>query len=286
MANRLLLNLVLALTLAPLASTAQQLLSSSPDVTVSLGAANVVTSDEAIALDNQTGIVALESLGAIPSSADLIGYAELLGGTKLLSLDTTVALSGGVVARPGDVIAWNGATHSIYFDSTSAGIPRGVRTDAVAASAQGLLLSFDTDVSLPGGVVAADEDLVRWNGSSFSLVFDGSLANLDRALDVDGAQDLGGGQFLMSFDTTGSVDGITFGDEDVLRYANGAWSIEVDGSALDADWGPADLDAFQVPEPDGISMLAAGLLAIAGRGGLRARRARKRAPRSAGVVDS
>lgn len=244
---------------------AQAVVSASPDITIALGAGNVVTTDEAVAVDNQLGIVALADLGPIPASADVIGYGELLGGAKLMSFDTTVALSGGVVARPGDVVGWDGSVHSIVFDATAEGIPHGVKTDGVSLAAHGgLLLSFDTDVSLPGGLTVADEDLVRWDGSSFSLAFDGSAAGLDRALDVDAAQDLGGSAFLMSFDTAGSVGGVVFQDEDVLRYAGGVWSLEVDGSALDAAWGAADLVAVQVPEPGGIGGVLVGALACAG----------------------
>ncbi len=256
---------------------AQSVVSASPDVTTPLGAAHLATPDDAVAVDNQLGIVALANLGPIPESADVIGYGELLGGAKLMTFDTTVALSGGVVARPGDVVAWNGSVHSLVFDATAAGIPSGIEADAVSlAASSGLLLSFDTDVALPGALTVADEDLVRWNGSSFSLAFDGSAAGVDRALDVDAAQDLGGGAFLMSFDTAGSVGGIVFQDEDVLRYAGGAWSLEIDGSALDADWGAADLVAVQVPEPDGVAGVFVGTLACTGLAARRRARGRRR----------
>lgn len=256
---------------------AQAVVSASPDITIALGAANLATPDEAVAVDNQLGIVALANLGPIPEAADVIGYGERLGGAKLISFDTTVALSGGVVARPGDVVAWDGSVHSIVFDATAAGIPHGVQVDAVSLAANGgLLLSFDTDVSLPGALTVADEDLVRWNGSTLSLAFDGSAAGVDRALDVDAAQDLGGGAFLMSFDTAGSVGGVVFQDEDVLRYSGGVWSLEIDGSALDADWGAADLVAVQVPEPGGIAGLWVGAFACAGLAARRREHGRSR----------
>jgi len=236
----------LLLSSAPFAH-AQSVVSASPDITIPLGASNVVTTDEAVAVDNQLGVVTLANLGPIPAAADVIGYGELPGGVKLMTFDTTVALSGGVVARPGDVVAWNGSVHSIVFDATAEGIPHGVQVDAVSAAASnGLLLSFDIDVTLPGGITVADEDFVRWNDPNFSLAFDGSAVGIDRALDVDAAQDLGGNAFLMSFDTAGSVGGVVFQDEDVLRHAGGVWSLEIDGSALDADWGAADLVALQV----------------------------------------
>lgn len=240
---------------------AQAVVSASPDITIALGTANLTTADEAIAVDNQQGIVALENVGSIPASADLIAYGQRLDGTRLLSFDTAVSLSGGVVARPGDVVGWNGSVHSMVFDATAQGVPIGVRTDAVSIATNGLILSFDVDVSLPGNVTVADEDLVKWNGAVFTRVLDGSAAGVDRSLDVDGAQDIGGG-FLVSFDASGSVGGITFNDEDILRYVGGVWSLAFDGSAADADWVAADLDAFQVPEPASSAMLGAGLVGL------------------------
>lgn len=245
----------------PTASLAQQVVSASPDVTIQLGAGNVVTHDHAVAADNQLGVVALQNLGTIPESADVTGYADAGAGTFLFSLDTTASLSGGVVATPGDVVAWNGATHSILFDGSVQGIPSGVQVDAIGFS-NGLIVSFDTDVSLPGGITAADEDLVKVIGSTYTMVFDGSTLGIDRSLDVDGAQALVGGGYLVSFDTSGTVGAVTFQDEDILRNVGGVWSLEFDGSVADADWGPADMDALQVPEASGSAVLAAGILAL------------------------
>ncbi|MBY0400643.1 right-handed parallel beta-helix repeat-containing protein, partial [Myxococcota bacterium] len=155
----------------------------------------------------------------------------------------------------------------------------GVRTDAVAvSSAGGLLLSFDTAVSLPGGLHVADEDLVRWNGTTFSLALDGSSVGISPSNDVDGVDDLGRSTFLVSFESGGSVGSVRFSDEDVLRYASGVWSLERDGSTADADWIAADLDAMQmVPEPRGeapLMIAALGLMLHAARrrGRMEARR--------------
>ncbi len=254
--------LSLALLAAAAPAGAQQVVSASPDVTIALGAAEVVTSDHAVAADNQLGIVALQSLGPIPDAADVTGYADAGAGTFLFSLDTTSSLAGGVVAAPGDVVAWNGATHSIVFDASAQGLPAGVQVDAIGFS-NGLVLSFDTDVSLPGSVTAADEDLVKVIGTTFSLVFDGSANGVDRALDVDGAQALADGGYLLSFDTAGTVGAVTFQDEDIVRHVGGVWSLELDASNADADWAAADLDALQVPEPHAAAALAAGIAALA-----------------------
>ncbi len=249
----------------PAPSLAQQVVAASPDVTIQLGAANLTTSDHAVAADNQLGIVALQNLGTIPESADVTGYADAGGGTFLFSLDTAATLSGGVVASPNDVVTWNGATHSLLFDGSARGIPSGVQVDAIGFS-NGLVLSFDTDVSLPGGITAADEDVVKVIGGAYTKVFDGSTVGIDPSLDVDGAQALVGGGYLVSFDTGGTVGAITFQDEDILRNVGGTWSLEFDGSNADADWGPADLDALQVPEPAGGLGLLAGVLRLIGSG--------------------
>ncbi len=262
----------LALVLGSTESRAQAVVSASPDVTIALGPASLVTGDHAVAVDNQQGVVVLQSLGTLPDAVDVIGYAETGSTTRLFTVDTTALLTGGVLARPGDVVSWNGSVHAIVFDAEAAGLPRGLAIDAVSAGYDGgLLLSFETDVSLPGSLHVADEDLVRWDGSAFSLALDGSSAGMGRAFDVDGVDDLGPSSFLVSFDTSGSVGGVSFADEDVLRLQGGAWSLEVDLSAVDADWEAADLDALQVPEPAIGAGVGAGFLCLTSLCALRGR---------------
>ncbi|MBY0399062.1 hypothetical protein K2X89_02125, partial [Myxococcota bacterium] len=57
---------VAAVTLTALAASAQSILSLSPDVTVALGAGDLVTPDHAVVVDNQLGVLALQNLGVIP----------------------------------------------------------------------------------------------------------------------------------------------------------------------------------------------------------------------------
>jgi len=232
-------------------------------VTIDLGA-SVIAADEDVAVDNQLGLVVLENLGALPDASEVIALGLDVNGDRFIAFETTTALSGGVVARPGDVIRYDGAAYSIEFDASAAGLPSGVLTDATSLSANGLLLSFDTTVDLGGGLVVTDEDLVEWNGSSFALVFDGSAAGIDSALDVDAAQDLGGGAFMISFDTAGTISGVHFDDEDIVRFDGAVWSMEFDASAADSDWAAADMDAMMVPEPSFGLVLLFGSAALAG----------------------
>ncbi|MBT8462735.1 MAG: hypothetical protein KJO44_09475 [Gemmatimonadetes bacterium] len=248
-------------------AVAQEVVSASPDVTIALGGAPLTTADEDVVVDNRFGLFALETLGALPNRADVTAFGLELGGARLVAFDTTVELPGSVIARRGDVVRTDGASFSIVFDASAAGVPPGATTDAVSLAPSGLLLSFGTAVSL-GGTFVGREDLVRWDGGSFSLAFDGSSEGVSGSLDVDGAQDLGGGSFLLSFDTTGEVGGVVFADEDILRFDGTSWSLEYDASSVDARWAAADLDAFIVPEPGFCQALlygAVGLMAAARR---------------------
>ncbi len=247
----------------PATAIAQAIVAASPDVTIDLGA-RVIVADEDVALDDQLGTVVLENLGALPDASDVIALGLDVNGDRFVAFETTTALTGGVVARPGDVVRYDGAVYSIEFDASAAGLPDGAMTDATSLSANGLLLSFDTTVDLGGGLVVADEDLVDWNGSSFGLVLDGSAAGIDSALDVDAAQDLGGGQLLISFDTSGQIAGLVFDDEDVLRFDGANWSLEFDASAASSAWAAADLDAVMVPEPGWMALLGAGCALLFG----------------------
>ncbi len=255
----------IAPSLSPTAALAQEIVAASPDVTIDLGA-SIIAHDEDVALDNQLGIVVLEGLGALPDASDITAFGLNASGDRLIAFETTTQLAGGVVARPGDVVRFDGAVYSLEFDASAAGLPAGVATDATSLAPGGLLLSFDITVDLGGGLVAADEDLVRWDGAAFSIVFDGSAQGIDSALDVDAAQDLGGGAFLMSFDTTGQIAGVIFDDEDVLRFDGTNWSLEFDASQANSAWAAADLDAVMVPEPGFGLLLACGMGLLAGLG--------------------
>ncbi|MBK7952247.1 MAG: right-handed parallel beta-helix repeat-containing protein [Deltaproteobacteria bacterium] len=255
---------LLALAGADASTAAPPVLAVSSDTSITIGATNLVAADHQIALDNLSGIVVPGDIGPLRESSDLVGIARTLSGASLLVVDTTIALTGGLVARPGDVVAWDGTRHTRVFDAIAAGVPRGVRIDSVSLAPEGLLLSFDTDVALDAALVVADEDLVRWDGSAFHLAFDGSAHGLDSSLDVDGAQDQGGGTFLLSFDTSGLAGDVVFADEDVVVFDGTTFTQAFDGSASDADWVAADLDAFTVPEPERFPTLAAAGLALVG----------------------
>lgn len=192
------------------------------------------------------------ALGPVPGAADLAAAHELEDGRLLVVYDTFVDLGGGVQAGPEDIVAHSGAGDSIYFDGSAAGLPPGTRIDAVASARVGgevaTLLSFDVTVSLPGGVLADDEDLVSWSQGTWALVFDGSEAGVPAGLDLDAvAFDRFQDRLYLSFDGSGSIAGVDFDDEDLLARTATVWSLALDASGtLGAAFAAGDLDAVAV----------------------------------------
>jgi hypothetical protein len=216
-------------------------------------------------VDNLLGVTVPSSLGTLPENAEVTAYALLASGDQLFAMNTTSELAGPVFVQPRDVVRYDGVTYTVEFVGGAAGIPDGAAVDAVSETSGGdLLLSFDTTVDLGGGLVAADEDVVEWNGASFAGVFDGSAEGISESLDVDAVHDVGGGLLGLSFDTSGSVGGIDFDDEDIVEFdpSGPTWTVVYDGSVEHAALAAADLEAVALPEPGQLAMLATGLAAL------------------------
>ncbi len=76
---------------------AQALITASPDITIGVNSGATVT-DEESAVDNQLGITLRESYGSLPTGTELVALGRDGNGDSLLAFDTTVLLTGGVVA--------------------------------------------------------------------------------------------------------------------------------------------------------------------------------------------
>lgn len=257
----LLLALVLA---APAGAAPPSSVTFSPDVTVTLGGAGLTATDEGLAVDNLMGVVATASFPGVPERAAVTAYHLLPNGDALFALDTAAELPGPLVVDRRDVVRFTTSkSYALEFDGSAHGVPDGAAIDAVSMSSFGLLLSFDVTVDVVG-VVAADEDVVGWDGASFWLALDSSTHGVPEAVDTDAIHDPQDGNGALSFDTGGSVGGVAFDDDDVLLldFAGGTWSIVYDGSAQHATLEAADIEAVTLPEPGELPMLAAGLGAL------------------------
>jgi len=240
--------LIATFAIARLSSAQLLTVDVSNDITWTAGAATI--DDEGARRVTLPSTVSALDLGALPANADVTAYDLLDDGRRLFALDTFVNLGGGVLAGPEDIVSWNGTAFALFFDGSAASLPAGTRIDAVArirsAGVTQTLLSFDVPVALPGGLMVEDEDVVGWNGTAWSLFWDGSANAVPTALDLDGFdRDPVNGTRYFSFDTSGKIAAVDFDDEDVVAFNGTAWSLAYDASAsLSASFAAGDLDAL------------------------------------------
>lgn len=255
-----------ALALTPLGP-----LYASPDVTTRVGV-DVFADEDVLRDEPGVGVTAVP-LGPLPHDADVDAYHLEPNGEHLLAFESSVVLPGGLVVEARDVVRFDGAVYTLAFDGSIHGIPSDVGIDALTRSASGdLVFSFDAAFG-----IAADEDLVRFDGATFAPYFDGSApaSGVPGDLDLDAAHRLPNDHLLLSFDTTGIFAGLGPADEDLLEFdpATGVWQLAFDASAAPNPWpASSDLDAVAVPEPSFSLQIRLGGLFVA----LLARRRRMR----------
>ncbi len=164
---------------------------------------------------------------------------------------------GGVNFRPEDILHFNGNNWSLAFDGSAVGLgsPHNINASHVNG-ANDLYVSFLKNKATVTGVGAVfGQDILHWNGSSFSLFFDGSDVGLStKAERIDALHILDGNlspigtncdaYILISTIGAGRVKGINgkalkFGGEDIVGFCmtssgtttSGSWHLVVDGSA-------------------------------------------------------
>ena len=219
----------------------------SPDITVLLGSR--VVFDGEVVRERSDGFRRRLIAGG---ASDVDAFHRFADGSVLLSLEAST-VANGRFARPADILAFGSGGVQTVLDSRSLGVPLGANADAVSIepATDALLISFDITVKL-GDTVFADEDVILFNGQSFSMYFDASAAGIAEGLDLDGVH-AEHGLLLVSFDGSGRAGSVHFDDEDVLEYDEqaGSWSLAYDGSARFDGWKPGDLDAlFAVVQQD------------------------------------
>jgi len=141
----------------------------------------------------------------------------------------------GVNLADEDIIRYDGSTCAVttVFDGTEAGLAASVNLDAIAVKDGVTYFSLLAPATVPGIAGKVDDsDVVAYNGSAFSLYFDGSAYGLStNAEDVDAIAFDEAGKLWLS--TTGSfalAGGLKGGDEDLLRFDAGVWTLRFDGS--------------------------------------------------------
>ncbi len=201
-------------------------------------------------------------------TVDVSGATDAAGNTMTPSATTfttigapptaTVHLSTiGNTTMPGlgspddaDIYSWDGAAFAREFDaagSGSAGLPGGADVDAYdRVDGSSFYLSFTGSVAVPGVGTVQDEDVVFFDGTNWSLYFDGTALGLtSNGHDVD-AIDVDGG--VMYFSTVGNtaVPGVGSGDDaDIYTWDGVAFARFWDASGAGLP-GSADMDGLHV----------------------------------------
>lgn len=148
------------------------------------------------------------------------GHADLTAAIHAAYKPLTIAV-GPVESDLPDTPDCQGPNERLYFSSKSAGSV--------------------------GGVAFGDEDVVLYDRATceWSLAFDGSVAGLAAAADVDGFEVGPDGAFYLSFLQAIPVPGITgkVDDSDVVRYDGEVFSLWFDGSQVGLTTDSEDVDA-------------------------------------------
>jgi hypothetical protein len=221
-------------------------LSSSPDMGVSMLSWVQSVYPHQVLVEDGTSTPEIASLGSLPSAAGLsVTGMHSQPGANFFAVDTP-ASGGGIDFSPPDLMAWNGVDYSKLIDGTGAGVSAGVVLDAISAgpSAGEFLISWDGSVELLGVVTHPEDLLSILNGVTLTIFFDGSAEGVPPGLNLDAAQYIASTDaLLLSFDTSGTIGGVRFDNEDVLEYDRGTktWELALDRGA---EWGNADLVAL------------------------------------------
>ena len=104
-----------------------------------------------------------------------------------------------------------------------------------------------------GGVSFADEDIVRFDGTSWSLYFDGSDVGVGGS-DLFAFAVVDADTLLMSFNTSMTIGSLTFTPQDVVQFdatslgtnTTGIFSVYIDGSDIGLDASSDSVDALSL----------------------------------------
>jgi hypothetical protein len=150
-----------------------------------------------------------------------------------------------------DIVGTNlSQSWSLVLSTLTSQIPPNTDLDALDfKSENAVYFSLDCDARL-GGSLYCDEDIIFWNGSGFSMVWDGSENGLPASANLDALHVFSDPPLYFIFSLDGSADlggaGIV-DDEDLVTFLQGLGSLNIafDGSAQGIP-SRADLDAVTV----------------------------------------
>jgi len=191
---------------------------------------------------------------------------------------SSASVMGGLTAQLNDIVAFDGSRFSTWLNGNASGLSGAVLRDFHIVSADEVVVAFQGPITL-SGIAFDDSDLARLRRSggvwSVSMLFDGSDVGLTtNAEAIDAVTGLANGSWLISTRGSGSVPGVSFAAEDILRFtptslgANtaGSWSFYADMSDVGITGTAENITAIDVAA-DGRMFLTTGGNASASIGG-------------------
>ncbi|KTD57407.1 beta strand repeat-containing protein [Legionella shakespearei] len=120
------------------------------------------------------------------SNNNITGIHVLENGNVLFVLGALATLPGSTVAHPNDIISWNGQQFSISFDGSANGLPDGSAIESIfvfpstSINSGNILMTVDSDASLPGTGVVDNQDIIMFNPltHTYQMVLDGSTLGI------------------------------------------------------------------------------------------------------------
>jgi FtsP/CotA-like multicopper oxidase with cupredoxin domain len=166
------------------------------------------------------------------SSADLAVRGPLFYST----LGSTNPPGVAGTADDSDVYQWSGIAHSRSVDLSAApyGVPTSAGVDGLTrVDGSHFYLSFAADTTLPGLGAVQDEDVVYWNGSAWSVYFNGTAHGLTAAnLDLDAISVKGSTLFFSTLGNTAPPGvGGAADDADIYSWNGSTYARAWDASA-------------------------------------------------------
>ena len=172
-------------------------------------------------------------------------------GPPVLFLSTAGSANppgAGGTADDADVYSWNKTSYARTLDLSAApySVPLSANVDGFSrVDANRFYVSFTANTALPGLGTVQDEDVVYWNGSAWSVFFNGTAHGLGQAnQDVD-AISVTGGTLYFSTATGAKPAGVSGTGDDADVYSwNGSTMARVWDASARGVPGAADVDGL------------------------------------------
>jgi hypothetical protein len=129
-----------------------------------------------------------------------------------------------------DIVSYGNSSFSSYLDGSAIGIPDGVNVVSFGFSGGNRIFSVDVPTDLDGSAYT-ERDIISYDGSNFSKLFDGAAAGIPAGAWIDAATVLGDGSIVLSLDVTVELGGATYEDRDLIKYSASMFSMYFDGSS-------------------------------------------------------